>query len=138
MGRLLRRNATGELTYGFIHGNWALGNSRPDGRWCGVNDEISILRKTGCYADFTMPSAPDCTQTRTINSIYYATDDLERPKSHDTGIPARVGAAAPENALLMIQGPLALELEVTDPENLPRYIAEAYAYVTALMEGGRA
>jgi len=30
-------------------------------------------------------------------------------------------------------GPVALELEVTDPENLPRYVAEAYAYMAELM-----
>src|SRR4029078_10711953 len=83
-GLLSRDRATGELAYGFIHGNWALENSRPDGRWCGVNNELDILRETGCYADFTMPSAPDPAQTRKINSIYYAVDDPARPKSHDT------------------------------------------------------
>ena len=30
-------------------------------------------------------------------------------------------------------GPLALELEVTDPENLPRYIAEAHEYMSRLL-----
>ncbi len=106
---LLERDAGGRPSYGFIHGNWALDNSRPYGYWCGVNDEITILRETGCYADFTMPSAPDPCQTRTVNSIYYAIDDRERPKSHDWGIAARVGAAPPKDALLMIQGPLALD-----------------------------
>ena len=48
----------GTYSYGFIHGNWCLDNSRPDGRYCGVNDEIDILRETGCYADFTLPAAP--------------------------------------------------------------------------------
>jgi hypothetical protein len=106
---LLERDAAGRITYGFIHGNWALDNSRPDGRWCGVNNELSILLETGCYADFTMPSAPAACQTRTINSIYYATDDPGRPKSHDFGTPSRVGTFSPDNALLMIQGPLALD-----------------------------
>jgi hypothetical protein len=106
---LLRRDELGAIRYGFIHGNWALDNSRPDGRWCGVNDELNVLRETGCYADFTMPSAPDPTQTRTFNSIYYATDDPAAPKSHDTGTPARVGQRAPENTLLMIQGPLIID-----------------------------
>ena len=46
-----------------------------DGRYCGVNDELTVLRETGCYADFTMPAAPDVSQTRTINAIYYAADD---------------------------------------------------------------
>src|SRR5438132_607974 len=61
-GLLARDRTTGALGYGFIHGNWALCNSRPDGRWCGVNNELEILRATGCYADFTMPSAPHPTQ----------------------------------------------------------------------------
>lgn len=103
---LLAKSQQGQITYGFIHGNWALDNSRCDGRWCGVSDEITVLRDTGCYADFTMPSAPDPTQTRTVNSIYYAIDDPQRPKSHDRGIPAQVGAVPPPEGLLMIQGPL--------------------------------
>ena len=90
-GLLPREKQSGEIVYGFIHGNWALDNSRPDGRCCGVNNELDILRETGCYADFTLPSAPDPTQTRTINSIYYAVDDPLRPKSHDRGIPVGTG-----------------------------------------------
>jgi hypothetical protein len=93
--------------YGFIHGNWSLDNSRRDGRWCGVNNELQALRDTGCYADFTLPSAPSDTQTRKINSIYYATDDPDRPKSHDTGMDVRVGGQATGD-LLLVQGPLAL------------------------------
>lgn len=93
--------------YGFIHGNWALDNSRADGRWCGVNNELQVLRETGCYADFTMPSLPHETQPRKVNSIYYATDDPVRPKSYDTGVDVRVGGQ-PTGDLLMIQGPVAL------------------------------
>lgn len=33
------------------------------------------------------------------------------------------------------RGPLAVELEVEDPENLPRYIREAYTYMTRLLNG---
>lgn len=106
---LLRKNERGELTYGFIHGNWALDNSLPDGRWCGVNDELTVLRETGCYADFTLPAAPSPAQTMTINSIYYATGDPSRPKSHDRGIPARVGVTPPDDSLLLIQGPTMLD-----------------------------
>ncbi len=107
---LLRRDPeTGAIVYGFIHGNWALCNSRPDGRWCGVDQELTVLRETGCYADFTLPSAPSDTQTRTINSIYYAADMPGRRKSHDSGVRARVGLAPPPEHLLMIQGPLELD-----------------------------
>jgi hypothetical protein len=106
-GLLARRRETGELAYGFIHGNWALDNARPDGRWCGVNNELDVLRETGCYADFTLPSAPSPTQTRKINSIYYAWGDPRRPRSHDTGRDVGAGPAA-RDALLLIQGPLLL------------------------------
>ncbi|MDP6435910.1 MAG: hypothetical protein QF790_09350 [Gammaproteobacteria bacterium] len=98
---------TGQPMFAFIHGNWALDNSAPDGSACGINNELIVLRELGCYADFTLPSAPDPAQTSKINSIYYATDDPDRPKSHDTGTDVRVGGSA-EGDLLMIQGPLAL------------------------------
>jgi hypothetical protein len=107
-GLLARDKQTGEIVYGFIHGNWALNNARSDGRWCGINNELDILRETGCYADFTLPSAPSETQTRKINSIYWAVDDPARPKSHDTGIDLGT-QPRPDNSLLMIQGPLALD-----------------------------
>lgn len=107
-GLLARDKTTGEVVYGFIHGNWCLDNSRSDGRWCGVNNELDVLRETGCYADFTLPSAPSETQTRKINSIYWAVDDPTRPKSHDAGIDLGTGAP-PRNGLLMVQGPLLLD-----------------------------
>jgi len=106
-GLLARHRQTGALAYGFVHGNWALDNSSPDGRRCGVNNEIEVLRETGCYADFTLPSTPSQTQTRKINSIYYAIDDSLKPKSHDWGIDVGTGAI-PRDGLMMIQGPLVL------------------------------
>jgi acetyltransferase-like isoleucine patch superfamily enzyme len=106
-GLLAKDKHTNVIKYGFIHGNWALDNSHPKGFHCGVNNEINILRETDCYADFTMPSAPDVTQTTKINSIYYAVDNPLKPKSHNSGINARVGRSNP-GGLLMIQGPLML------------------------------
>jgi hypothetical protein len=105
---LLRKNESGQIIYSFIHGNWALDNSRPDGRWCGVDNELSLLVDTGCYADMTMPSAPSDTQTRKINSIYLASGRPGRRKSHDTGRDLRVGDRARSDELLLIQGPLTL------------------------------
>lgn len=102
-----RRRQEGSITYGFIHGDWALNNSGPNGRNCGVNNELEILRETGCYADFTLPSAPSRTQTRKINSIYYAATDLHRPRAHDTGTDVGAAPVAP-NSLMLIQGPLRL------------------------------
>ena len=132
---LLAREAAGGICYGFIHGNWALCNSHPEGHGCGVNSELTVLAETGCYADFTMPSAPHGTQTRIINSLYYA-QDTGNPKPHDTGklvsverrSPTRLGEepetrrvedrrSATLNAyqlstinhqLLLVQGPLGL------------------------------
>jgi len=106
-GALPRDPGTGRPVFAFIHGNWALDNSRRDGRWCGINNELRVLAELGCYADFTLPSAPSDTQTAKINSIYYAQDDCERPKSHDDGVDAEVGRAATGD-LLLVQGPLAL------------------------------
>jgi hypothetical protein len=52
----LLREKDGKLAFGFIHGNWALDNSRPDGRWCGLNNEIQLLRDLGCYAALCRPA----------------------------------------------------------------------------------
>lgn len=107
----LGRDGGGNVRYGFVHGNWALDNASPDGSWCGVNDELSVLHNTGCYADFTLPSAPSPTQTVTINSIYYAVDDPSRPKSHDRGIAVEVGGRPPARGkyLMIVQGALGLD-----------------------------
>ena len=104
---LPRDAKTGQPLWSFIHGNWALDNCHPDGTGCGVNNELIILREEGCYADFTLPAAPDPCQTSTINKIYYATDDPDQPKSHDTGVRVRVNGK-PEGDLMIIQGPLGL------------------------------
>lgn len=105
-GLLCQNKQTNEIGYGFIHGNWALDNARKDGRWCGVNNELTILQDTGCYADFTLPSAPDHTQTMKINSIYNAIDNPNSAKSHNFGRNVQVGLKG--SGLLCIQGPLIL------------------------------
>jgi len=106
--QLARHRVTGEPAYGFIHGNWALDNSHADSRWCGVSNELNVLRETRCYADFTLPAFPSPCQTRTINSIYYAVGRPGCAKSHDTGTPAGTGRP-PARGLLMIQGPLVFD-----------------------------
>lgn len=105
---LLRADGDTDPAYCFIHGNWALDNSRPDGKWCGVDNELSVLVDTGCRADMTMPSAPSDTQTQKINSIYAARGVEGKRKSHDTGRDIRVGEWLEPGELLLIQGPLAL------------------------------
>jgi len=103
----LLRERNGQLRFGFIHGNWALDNSLPNGQWCGLNDEIQILRDLGCYADFTMPSGNSPSQSRLLNSIYWCIDDPACPKSYDEGIAVGPGTDV-EGDLLMITGPFGL------------------------------
>ena len=103
---LLTRDASGAIRYAFIHGNWALSNSLPDGAWCGVDDELAVLCDTGCYADMTLPAAPSAAQTTTVNQIYYAVGAPRGPRAHDRGVRARVGRSASANDLLLVQGPL--------------------------------
>ncbi len=125
-GLLSKDKETGEIQYGFIHGNWALDNSRRDGKWCGINNEITILQETGCYADFTEPSAPGDTQTEKINSIYYAIDDPLMPKSHNRGRNMESGVLG-QKGLLMIQGPLGLNWTQRKWGILPKIEAGALA-----------
>jgi hypothetical protein len=104
----LLRQQDGRTIFGFIHGNWALDNSRPDGRCCGLEGEIALLRDLGCYADFTMPSLPSPTQGRVVNQIYWCTSNADnRPRSFDHGIEATAGGGR-QGDLLMITGPVGL------------------------------
>lgn len=105
-GFLRRDPKTHDIVYGFIHGNWALCNSLPNGDWCGVDQELTVLKQTGCYADFTLPSAPAPAQIEIINSIYYAKDRPGERASHRYGVKAQVGYQPDLDELLMIQGPL--------------------------------
>lgn len=118
-GAVAKDSRQGTYQFAFIHGNWALDNSRKDGRWCGVNNELAVLADLGCYVDMTLPSAPSDTQTRKINSIYYAKGRNGCSKSHDTGIDVEVGR--PESGDLMIlQGPLCLNWRDRKYGLLPR------------------
>jgi hypothetical protein len=111
-GLLRRRN--GRPTFGFIHGNWALDNSHPSGRWCGLNNEITLLRDLGCYADFTLPSPRSPCQTGPVNVIYRVIDDPRRPRSHRRGIRVRSGLP-PVGDLTIIPGPLGLSFSGRRP-----------------------
>lgn len=93
----------GEKKYGFIHGDWALNNSR-SGKYCGVNNEIKILRETGCYADFTFPSMNEANPKK-INKIFYAYANSHNPKSHNTGNDV-IKNGNESGDLMIIQGPI--------------------------------
>ncbi len=103
----ISRDAKGKFQWAFIHGNWSLANGRPDRKWCGVDDELLLLYKLGCYVDLTFPSAPDPCQPDKVNQIYWPTGDLSKRRSYDRGSRAKVGEHF-DDRLLMITGPLAL------------------------------
>ncbi len=116
-------DSSGNKRYGFVHGNWALANSHPEGKGCGVTGELKLLRETGCYADMTLPSAPNRTQVKTVNSIYYAKENNgERP--HETGIHANSKSTKElrdaQDHLLLVQGPLGLNWKRRKHFFLPR------------------
>jgi hypothetical protein len=113
----LSRCADGRIRYAFIHGNWALANARPDGRNCGVDAELPLLFDTGCYADFTFPSAPDISQPAIVNQIYWPIGDLSRKRCYENGEPSRLGKRYYDR-ILMIEGPLALNRRVSSPLSL--------------------
>jgi hypothetical protein len=106
-GHLSRTDRGIGYEWAFIHGNWSLANGRPDGKWCGVDDELVMLHELGCYVDLTFPSAPDPCQPDKVNQIYWPVGDLTKRRSYEHGERARVGATY-DDRLLMITGPLAL------------------------------
>jgi len=105
--RCLSRDSTSSLPqYAFVHGNSALANSA-GGRNCGVDSEMEVLASTGCYADFTLPSAPDQSQVPKINSIYQCGNPLEQARPHRSGPDLKVG----EKPILpiIVNGPLVFD-----------------------------
>jgi len=108
-GALITNGDGLKQTFGFIHGGWALDNSISENErnCCGVNDELKILKETGCYADFTFPAFSFSAQPKKINSIYYAIDDPDRPKSYNTGIDVEAGRSQTGD-LMIIEGPLTI------------------------------
>ncbi len=101
---LSRFDGAGEAKYAFVHGNLALANSA-NGKYCGVDNEMQILQETGCYADFTLPSAPDETQIPVINQIYECALPLNEKMPHRQGIEAKVSGNQPQLPLIFT-GPL--------------------------------
>ncbi len=93
--------------YAFVHGNLALANSC-GGRYCGVDSEMKILQDTGCYADFSLPSAPDQSQVAVINEIYECGHSVDEAVPHRSG--RRVAANGKERLLpLIFTGPLVFD-----------------------------
>jgi hypothetical protein len=101
---LSRLDPDGKPMYAFVHGNLALGNSC-SGRFCGVDEEMQILAETGCYADMTLPSAPDESQVPVINKIYECGLPIDRPIPHKKGKSVKINGNFPKLPLIFT-GPL--------------------------------
>ncbi|MFC1668272.1 hypothetical protein ACFL1T_02660 [Chlamydiota bacterium] len=102
---IFSKDSTGKSRFGFIHGDWALDNSRGD-KFCGINNELEILSRLGCYADFTFPALYE-SQPKLLNRIFYAKDNPLKPKSYNTGREVAVGSKD-YGDLLIIQGILGI------------------------------
>ena len=104
---LSRMDGSGNPMYAFVHGNLALANSC-GGRFCGVDNEMEILRDTGCYADMSLPSAPDESQVGVINQIYECGHPMSEAVPHRNG--RRVAANGRQSELpLIFTGPLVFD-----------------------------
>jgi hypothetical protein len=106
---LSAEEGSSEPRYAFVHGNFALANSA-GGLFCGVDSEMQILAETGCYADFTMPTALwHPAQTAKVNSIYECELPLDQVAPQRKGRDLAVGRA-PKTWPLIVQGPLVTDL----------------------------
>ncbi len=115
-GCLSRMDGQGPLRYAFVHGNFALANSGTGG--CGVDSEMQILAETGCFGDFTLPSAPHNTQVAKINSLYECALPLDQRAPHRRGRDLCCGRP-PRIFPLIIQGPLDLDFTRRNGRRLP-------------------
>lgn len=104
---LSRMDGEGDPMYAFVHGNLALANSA-GGKYCGVDNEMAILRDTGCYADLTLPAAPTEMQVPMINEVYEYGGDPDKASSHATGRRVAVNGKKPVLPLIFT-GPLTFD-----------------------------
>jgi hypothetical protein len=112
-GALITAESRPQVTFGFIHGMWALDNSRRDPwyrgdghqEYCGVDRELELLSRLGAYADFTFPAWGPM-EPFLKNAIFYAADD-DHPASYESLAQDRlveVGQPA-WGDLMLIEGP---------------------------------
>jgi hypothetical protein len=115
-GALVTAEPSPRFTYGFIHGMWALDNSRigpgprPGGshrEFCGVNRELELLSQNGAYADFTFPAWGTMEPPRELqDAIFYAADD-NSPASYKKLANVRLVEVGqpPWGDLMIVEGP---------------------------------
>ena len=100
--------------FAFIHGMWALDNSRiatpfdpndPRPVACGVNEELRMLSQLGCFADFTFP-AYGSMEPLITDSLFWVRDD-ESPASYKNSENCRMVEVGGSQFgdLMIIEGP---------------------------------
>ncbi len=120
-GLLARDPATGEPVYAFIHGNWALDNSRPDaGRL--VRRRKTTSFSTSCARDRLLRRLHDAVGPRARPRPARSTASITRSttpsvRSRTTAASRSARLPSPANSLLLIQGPLVLDLKNRRVEN---------------------
>ena len=97
------KTVDGQTRFAFVHGLSGLDNSNGDSK-CGVDRELELLHKMGCFADYTFPSVWEDAQPPFVNSIYEALDD-DGPKSYRQRLPS---PSLGTGDLTIFQGPLLL------------------------------
>ena len=98
--------------YAFVHGNFALANCA-DGYGCGVDNEMQILRETGCYADLTFPtSAFHPAQIAKINSLYECSLPFDERAPQRRGRKLQLGRPVTKFPFI-VQGPWMLDFDIS-------------------------
>ena len=85
---------------------------------------MQILADTGCFADFTLPSAPNAAQVAKINLLYECGLPLTSRAPHRRAKPLRCGLP-PTTFPLIIEGPLLIDFGKREKGRLPVKIENA-------------
>ncbi len=93
-------------SFSFIHGNWSLNNARGE-EFCGIDNEIDILKRYGCYADFTFPALFSPAQPKYVNKITYTNRSVLN-KDYDYARESEVGINESDDEFMIMQGPLSI------------------------------
>lgn len=105
-GHLLPYKSDQSACFAFIHGNWSLANARGS-EFCGVDNEIALLKQRGCYADFTFPALFNAAQPHWVNAIGYC-QQQRQPRGYEQVREAAIGTQESESEFMIFQGPLSI------------------------------
>ena len=96
--------------YAFIHGNFTLANCA-NGFACGIDNEMQLLARTGCYVDMTYPTATfHPAQIAILNSIYECAMPLEQRAPQRRGLALQFGRPVTRLPFL-VQGPWMMDFD---------------------------